>query len=149
MVRKPRRARDGAAARDGPRQSPGPGWFATIHERWWAGPPHPVARALGEGDEVAGFTVLETPGHSRGHISLWREADRVLIVGDVLTNAQPLTGLSGLHEPPGLFTADRERNRGSARRLAALEPRVACFGHGPPWRDPARLSAFVDRLPGG
>ena len=126
-----------------------PGWFATIHERWWAGPPHPVGRALGEGDEVADFTVLETPGHSRGHISLWREADRVLIVGDVLTNAQPLTGLSGLHEPPGLFTADRERNRGSARRLAALEPRVACFGHGPPLRDPARLSAFVDRLPGG
>ena len=34
------------------------------------GPPHPVARALDEGDEVAGFTVLETPGHTPGHVVL-------------------------------------------------------------------------------
>ena len=126
-----------------------PGWLADLDERWLAGPPHPVARALGEGDEVAGFTVLDTPGHSRGHLSLWRAADRVLVVGDVLTNVQPLTGRPGLHEPPRLFTPDRERNRASARRLAALEPRLACFGHGLPLWDPARLSTFVDRLPGG
>ena len=126
-----------------------PTWLAHIQERLWAGPPHPVARALGEGDEVVGFTVLETPGHTRGHISLWREADRVLIVGDVLVNARPLTGVPGLHEPPGLATVDRERNRSSARRLAALEPRLACFGHGPPLRDPAGLSAFVAALPDG
>ncbi len=41
-----------------------PGWLNRVQERFWTGPPHPVSRALGEGDEVAGFTVLETPGHS-------------------------------------------------------------------------------------
>ncbi|HYB24344.1 MAG TPA: MBL fold metallo-hydrolase [Solirubrobacteraceae bacterium] len=119
-------------------------WF---QRRFWTGPPHPVARALLEGDEVAGFTVLETPGHSRGHVAYWRESDRVLILGDVLNNMNLLTGRPGLHEPPVAFTPDPERNRASARRLAELRPRLACFGHGPPLRDPGRLAEFVARLP--
>ena len=116
-------------------------------ERVWAGPPHPVARALREGDEVAGFSVIETPGHSVGHIALWRESDRVLLLGDVLTNMNPLTAVPGLHEPPAALTSDPARNRESARRVAALEPALACFGHGPPLRDPTRLGAFVAGLP--
>jgi glyoxylase-like metal-dependent hydrolase (beta-lactamase superfamily II) len=115
--------------------------------RFWLGPPHPVARRLREGDEVAGFTVLEVPGHSAGHVAYWRERDRVLVMGDVLTNVNTLTGIPGLHEPLTIFTPDPARNRASARRLAALEPRLACFGHGRPLRDPGRLREFVARLP--
>jgi hypothetical protein len=33
------------------------------------------------------------------------------------------------------------------RRLAALEPELTCFGHGAPLRNPAKLQAFVDKLP--
>jgi glyoxylase-like metal-dependent hydrolase (beta-lactamase superfamily II) len=118
-----------------------------LQQRFWTGPPHPVARALAEGDEVAGFTVLETPGHSPGHVAYWRESDGVLVLGDVLSNVNVRTGLPGLHEPLTVFTADPPRNRESARRLAALRPRLACFGHGAPLRDPGRLADFVDRLP--
>jgi glyoxylase-like metal-dependent hydrolase (beta-lactamase superfamily II) len=114
--------------------------------RFWIGPPHPVARSLQEGDEVAGFTVLEVPGHSPGHIAYWRERDRVLILGDVLNNMNLMTGLPGLHEPPAFFTPDPARNRESARRLAALEPALACFGHGPPLRDPRKIKEFVAGL---
>jgi len=124
-----------------------PAWLNRVQERFWTGPPHPVARALHEGDEVAGFTVLETPGHSVGHVSLWRESDRVLIVGDVLGNMNFITGIPGLNLPPDLFTPDPARNRDSARRLAALEPALACFGHGAPLRDPRKLADFVARLP--
>jgi hydroxyacylglutathione hydrolase len=124
-----------------------PAWLNRLQERTWTGPPHPVARALREGDEVAGFTVLETPGHSRGHVSFWRESDRVLIVGDVLGNIHFITGVPGLHTPPDLFTPDPARNRESARRLAALEPALACFGHGAPLRNPRKLADFVARLP--
>jgi len=124
-----------------------PRWLQRAQERWWIGPPHPVARALREGDEVAGFTVLDTPGHTRGHIALWRESDRVLIMGDVLNNMNVKTGLTGLHEPMGMFTPDPVRNRASARRLAALRPALACFGHGPPLRDPDKLADFAARLP--
>lgn len=124
-----------------------PAWLNRTQARFWTGPAHPVAKTLVEGDEVGGFTVLETPGHSVGHISLWRDFDRVLIVGDVLTNVDMLTGLTGLHEPPAMFTPDRARNRASARRLAALRPALACFGHGPPLRDPGMLADFAARLP--
>jgi hydroxyacylglutathione hydrolase len=114
--------------------------------RAWAGPGHPVARRLHEGDEVAGFQVLDVPGHSAGHIALWRESDRVLIAGDVLNSMNLITTLPGLHEPPATFTPDPARNRESIERIAALEPRIACFGHGPVWRDPQKLSDFVAKL---
>ncbi len=131
----------------GIKNSQGPGWLNRFQDRFWTGPPHPVARALAEGDEVAGFIVLETPGHSRGHVAYWRESDRVLILGDVLNGMNLLTGVRGLHEPPRIFTPDPPRNRESARRLAALEPALVCFGHGPPLRDPKELTDFASRLP--
>jgi hydroxyacylglutathione hydrolase len=123
-----------------------PGWLNRMQQRFWTGPPHPVSRALVEGDDVADFTVLETPGHSRGHVAYWRSSDRVLILGDVLNNLNVRTGRPGLHEPPIAFTADPARNRRSARRLARLRPQLALFGHGPPLRDPDRLADFVERL---
>jgi hydroxyacylglutathione hydrolase len=123
---------------------------SNVVTRWqlrnWAGPAHPVARTLAEGDEVGGFVVLETPGHSPGHLSFWREEDRTLVAGDVLFGRHPITGRPGLHEPPVRFTLDPRRNRASIRRLAALQPRVAVFGHGPAWRDPAALTAFAAGL---
>jgi glyoxylase-like metal-dependent hydrolase (beta-lactamase superfamily II) len=122
-------------------------WYASVQRRWWVGPAHPVARALREGDEVAGFTVLDTPGHTDGHIALWREVDRTLIAGDVLNNMNLLTGVPGLHEPPDFFNVDSAQNRASIRRLAALRPALACFGHGPPLRDPGKLADFAARLP--
>ncbi|MDX6657449.1 MAG: hypothetical protein QOH62_2242 [Solirubrobacteraceae bacterium] len=122
-------------------------WIGRWQERNWAGPGHSVARALHEGDDVAGFEVLEVPGHAPGHIALWRERDRVLITGDVLFNRHPLTGRPHLGEPPAIFTRDPEANRASIRRIAALRPRLACFGHGPVLRDPGLLTDVADRLP--
>jgi hydroxyacylglutathione hydrolase len=120
--------------------------------RWqlrnWAGPAVPVARQMREGDELdAGFVTLETPGHSPGHVSYWREEDRTLIAGDVLFGRHPLTGRPGLHEPPERFTLDVARNRASIRRVAALRPRLMVFGHGRPWRDPDALERFAAALP--
>ena len=105
-----------------------------------------VARELREGDQVAGFRVLETPGHSPGHLSYWREDDGVLLAGDALFGRHPLTGRPGLHEPPGALHAGPRREPPGIRRLAALEPRVILFGHGPALRDPAALP-FAAALP--
>jgi glyoxylase-like metal-dependent hydrolase (beta-lactamase superfamily II) len=80
-------------------------------------------------------------------VAFWRESDRTLICGDVLNNMHLVTGIPGLHEPPVAFTADPARNRESARRLAELEPALACFGHGPPLRDTRRFTEFVAALP--
>lgn len=107
---------------------------------------HPVARRLREGDEVAGFAVLDTPGHSPGHVSYWRESDRTLLCGDVMWGYNPFT-LRGPIRAPFAFTCpDAALNRESARRIAALDPALVCFGHGPVLRDPAKLAAAVAKL---
>jgi hydroxyacylglutathione hydrolase len=105
-------------------------------------------RELREGEEIGpGFLVLETPGHSPGHLSFWREADRTLVCGDVFFNMNIVTTSYGLRQPPGLFTYDPPLNRRSERRLAELEPKLVLFGHGPPLREPSRIKAFVAALP--
>lgn len=111
-------------------------------------PARAIDRALVEGDELtAGFVVLDVPGHSPGHVAYWRESDRTLIAGDVFFNMNIATTVPGLRMPPALFTVDPALNRQSARRIAALEPAVAGFGHGPVVRDPAALQACVAALP--
>jgi hydroxyacylglutathione hydrolase len=121
--------------------------IARFYIRIFTGPGHPVDRRLREGDEVAGFRVLEVPGHSAGHVAFWRESDRVLILGDVITNIDQLTGLPGLHEPKPYLTPDPATNRRSAKRLAALEPDLVLFGHGAPLRDRRKFVEFVEALP--
>ncbi len=85
---------------------------------------------------MPGWRWLHTPGHSAGHISLWREADRALIVGDAfITTAQEsayaaATQAPELHGPPMYFTHDWQAARDSVRRLAALSPELAVTGHG-------------------
>jgi glyoxylase-like metal-dependent hydrolase (beta-lactamase superfamily II) len=111
-----------------------------------SGPGHPVDRELREGDEVAGFAVVETPGHSDGHVSFWRERDGTLVLGDVLVNMHLLTTRPGLREPPSVFTNDPSQNRESARKVADLEPDTVLFGHGPPLTDGERFEAFVAGL---
>jgi hydroxyacylglutathione hydrolase len=113
-------------------------------------PSVPIARDLREGDELAaGFTVLDTPGHSPGHVSFWRESDRVLICADVFFNMNLLTTVPGLRQPPGPLTVDPALNRRSERRLAELEPAIAGFGHGPVIEGDAaaQMSRLVALLP--
>src|SRR4051812_7918817 len=113
-------------------------------------PAVPVDRELSEGDTLAaGFTVLDTPGHSPGHVSFWRAEDKVLICGDVFFNMNLLTTVPGLRQPPGPLTNDPAENRVSERRLAALEPNTAGFGHGPVIEGGAaeQLKTFAAKLP--
>ncbi|MQA75772.1 MAG: MBL fold metallo-hydrolase [Solirubrobacterales bacterium] len=112
----------------------------------FTGPGHAVDRRLTEGDQVAGFEVLDVPGHSAGHVAYWRAGDGVLVLGDVLNSQDVFTGIPGLREPKPYLTPDPDRNRQSAKRLGALEPKLALFGHGPPVRDTRKLVDFVDSL---
>jgi hydroxyacylglutathione hydrolase len=120
-------------------------WLAQFFVRIFTGPGHPVDRRLRDGDEVAGFRVIDAPGHSKGHVVFWRESDRVLVVGDVLCNMDTYTGRPGLQLPKDRLTPDPESNRASAKRLE-LEPEVVLFGHGKPLRDPRKFSEFCAAL---
>jgi glyoxylase-like metal-dependent hydrolase (beta-lactamase superfamily II) len=119
----------GKAVKKDPFNAPG---ISTIAGLMGDFPAVGVDRVLNEGDELtAGFKVIDTPGHSPGHVSFWRESDRVLICGDVFFNMHLLTTVPGLRQPPGPFTYEPKRNRDSERRIAELRPGVAGFGHGP------------------
>lgn len=106
-------------------------WVAKLQQKYWAGQGHKVDRTVVENDMIGNFHIIETPGHSAGHISLFRERDGVLIIGDAATNMNLLTTAVGLRLPPNLFTSDQQRNITSLRKLAKLNPSVICFGHGP------------------
>ena len=120
--------------------------IAQFMHKVFTGPGHPVDRVLREGDTVGSFTVLFTPGHSAGHVSFWREEDRVLVLGDVLNNQDPLLGIPGLRLPKDFFTPDPVTNRQSAKRLGELEPKLVLFGHGAALRDTKKFVDFCARL---
>ena len=85
---------------------------------------------------MPGWRWIHTPGHAPGHVSLWRESDRTLIVGDAfITTKQEsayavATQRPELHGPPMYFTPDWAQARESVRKLAALEPELVITGHG-------------------
>ena len=85
---------------------------------------------------MPGWRWLHTPGHSVGHVSLWRESDRVLLSADaVITTAQESAyavafARTELHGPPMYFTQDWPSARRSVEMLAALEPEFLLSGHG-------------------
>ncbi|WP_026461266.1 MBL fold metallo-hydrolase [Adhaeribacter aquaticus] len=117
-----------------------------FQRKYWAGDGFAISRVLKEGDEVGGFKVIETPGHSSGHISFYRERDGVLVVGDVILNMNLLTTWVALHEPPALFTTDQSKNKESINKLASLKPKVLCFGHGPVLINNGELEKFVRKI---
>ena len=89
---------------------------------------------------MPGWRWLHTPGHTPGHVSLFRDADRSLIAGDAFVTTKQESALAVLtqrqevHGPPAYFTPDWDDARESVRQLAALDPVLAATGHGVPMR---------------
>jgi glyoxylase-like metal-dependent hydrolase (beta-lactamase superfamily II) len=85
---------------------------------------------------MPGWRWLHTPGHTPGHVSLWRESDRLLVAGDAfITTRQEsayaaITQAPEMHGPPMYFTPDWMCARASVQLLAALSPDVVVTGHG-------------------
>jgi glyoxylase-like metal-dependent hydrolase (beta-lactamase superfamily II) len=97
---------------------------------------------------MQGWRWIHTPGHTAGHVSLWRPLDKTLIVGDAfITTAQESAYAVAIqkpemHGPPMYFTPDWASARESVRNLAALAPEVVVTGHGPGMRGPEMLKAL-------
>lgn len=122
-----------------------------------------VAQAFDPGATVPGlpdWECIHTPGHTPGHVALFRTSDQVLITGDaiVTVNLNSFLGflLWGLRlnkqrvsGPPWYSTWNWRAAKESVAALVGLEPRVLASGHGVPMtgEETAReLRAFVDRF---
>lgn len=87
---------------------------------------------------MLGWRWVATPGHTEGHVSLFRDSDRVLIAGDAFVTTQQeslyevMQQKKGVHGPPAYFTPDWISARASVKTLADLDPAIAATGHGTP-----------------
>lgn len=91
---------------------------------------------------------VHTPGHTPGHVSFWREADRTIIAGDAFITTRQESAYAvavqtpEMHGPPMYFTPDWDSARTSVNALAALEPELVVTGHGRAMRGAEMRSAL-------
>jgi hydroxyacylglutathione hydrolase len=101
--------------------------------RTWDGGAVKIADTVQEGQEIAGFRVVDLPGHAPGLIGLFRESDRLALVSDCFYTVDPQTGMkNAAHVPHPAFNIDTEQARTSIRKLMALDPAAAWAGHADP-----------------
>lgn len=115
----------------------------------------PWLRALpdsGELTELPDWRIIHTPGHTPGHVSLFRASDHVLLPGDAFCTTKPesffeaaLAQQPELHGPPAYFTSDWQAARRSVQQLAGLRASTVAPGHGRPLTGP-EVSAALERL---
>ncbi|MCA0173822.1 MBL fold metallo-hydrolase [Bacillus sp. RAR_GA_16] len=92
--------------------------------------------ANGEIPYMKDWTWVHTPGHTPGHISLYRKKDGVLIAGDAFVTVKQeslyrvVLQQKEISGPPKYFTMDWEDARQSVAKLADLHPILAITGHG-------------------
>ena len=110
-------------------------------------PPVSPDELLVDGQELAeGFTVVHTPGHTPGHISLLHREKRFLITGDALSNRG-----GKLRAPAAVFTPDVKNAQRSIWKLAKKygdDFETIAFGHGPPilQNGGKRVKALVSQI---
>ena len=106
------------------------------HRFIWDGGPVHIDGTVREGDRVAGFEVVDLPGHAPGLIGLWRERDRLALVSDCFY----MTDMHGRPQPPKVpldsYNLDTAEARRSILKLAALRPATVWPGHRGPLTGP-------------
>lgn len=134
---------DGTASYPPPDPSVGGGAMAALSRLYPRGPVDVSSRlellpSDGRIPGLDGWRWIATPGHSVGHVSLWREQDGVLIAGDafVTTRQESASAVAfqtpEIHGPPAYYTVDWSAARLSVQMLADMQPDIVVTGHGRP-----------------
>lgn len=144
---------DGSASYPPPDPSVGGGLMSMLSPLYPRGPVN-VAHRLqnlpqdGSVPEMPGWRWLHTPGHTPGHVSLWREADRTIVAGDAFITTRQESAYAvtmqapEMHGPPMYYTTNWQSARASVELLASLEPERVITGHGPAMQGPEMREAL-------
>lgn len=84
-------------------------------------------RPVGDGDRLFDLEIIETPGHTPGHISVLDSSGGVLIAGDALNGEN-----GGVAGPNPGFSEDIDLANASVAKLAGFDYEAILFGHGEP-----------------
>jgi len=103
-----------------------------LHRYAFDGGPVKISDTVAEGDELAGFRVIEIPGHAPGQIALWRESDRLALSSDCFYTLDMWGRDCAPRLPEAMYNYDTDQARASIRKLAELEPAAAWPGHARP-----------------
>lgn len=144
---------DGSASYPPPDPSVGGGLMSQLAPLYPRGPVNVSGRlhdlpADGSVPEMPGWRWLHTPGHTPGHVSFWREADRTIIAGDAFITTAQESAYSvavqkpEMHGPPMYYTTNWDKARTSVEDLAALEPERVVTGHGRAMQGPGMRAAL-------
>lgn len=99
--------------------------------------PRSAVEASLDVSQVAGFTVVPTPGHAADHVCFVRA--RVCFCGDLIL------GEGSTIVPPAAGGGSLVDYMRSLRRLAELDVDVLAPGHGPPITDPAaKIAEYLE-----
>ena len=79
------------------------------------------------------FEVVETPGHTPGHLSFYYKPERILFAGDALAVVD-----TDVHFMARAVTPDVAQARDSMRRCLTMDVEVLCPGHQTPLKDNVR-----------
>ena len=107
-------------------QAPGATWYAGAGDM-------PAINAstqgvvVADGESIFDLQVVETPGHTPGHISVLDEVGGILVAGDALNGANG--GVVGANPD---FSEDMQLANASVEKLAGFDYEVILFGHGEP-----------------
>jgi glyoxylase-like metal-dependent hydrolase (beta-lactamase superfamily II) len=86
--------------------------------------------------------IIGMPGHSPGSVAVHVPSVKAVFVGDELTTANVLTGVTGPQPAP--FTDDQHGSSASLEKIAELDVDWIVPGHGAPWTQgaPALIAAY-------
>ncbi len=99
---------------------------------------------------LSGWQWIHTPGHTPGHVSLFREEDKCLIAGDAFVTTQSESVFSTAFQikkvcgPPAYLTTDWVAAYESVQNLLLLQPEIAATGHGKPMYGTVMLRQLLD-----
>lgn len=89
-----------------------------------------VDTILAEGDTLpllGGLEVLETSGHTPGHLSFYVREHKLLFAGDSVSTQPDKV----LYNRMKAFNWDQEKMIAAVHRQQAILPEIVCSGHGP------------------
>jgi glyoxylase-like metal-dependent hydrolase (beta-lactamase superfamily II) len=101
-------------------------WYAGAADLDAITAPH-SGQAVGDGDMIGDLEIIESPGHTSGHICVLDPASGILVAGDALNGEG-----GGVAGPNPGFSDDIDLANASVAKLAGFDYEIALFGHGEP-----------------